>query len=525
MFGAAELCQRTPRAEFDRIAPQLRTELLELQSRLRDADFPVLLLFAGVDGAGKSETVNLINEWLDPHWIVTHAYDDPSDEEAERPTFWRYWRDLPKRGQIGLFLSGWYSRAILDRVYRRSTLAEFNNRLDHIDAFERTLADDGALILKFWMHLGQKRQKRRLKALEADPMQQWRVGKKDWRNWKRYDQFIAAAETAILRTDNGACRWSIIDGLDSRYRSLTVLNILKQSLTAHLELRAERRAAIEAGRAKRAAEREKELRTIHRNIALLESKAEQALETGEAGGATKTVLSALDLSQSLPHDDYAIALRSIRAELARLSHEARQRGISSLCVFEGWDAAGKGSAIRRLSGGLDARTWQVVPIAAPTDEEAAHHYLWRFWRHLPRAGRLVIFDRSWYGRVLVERVENFAEEFEWQRAYAEINDFEEQLLHHGMVLSKFWLHITPDEQYRRFKEREQIVYKQWKLTDEDWRNRAKWGAYESAVNEMVERTSTRHAPWVLIEGNNKNFARIKILRTYAEQLRRRLAQP
>lgn len=489
MFETAELGAKISREEFDEAAEPLRVELLELQGRLREADFPVLVLFAGVDGAGKSETVNLLNSWLDPHWIASHAYEDPSEEERERPAFWRYWRDLPKKGQIGLFTSGWYSRPLLDRVYRRIGGAAFDYRLDHIATFERTLTDDGALILKFWMHLDKKSQKKRLKALEADPLQSWRIGKRDWRNWRRYDKFIEAAEHAIRRTDAGNSRWILVDGSDDHFRALTVLRSLRDALALHLE--------------ERGAARKKEAEDLPTPPAV-------------------SVLDGLDMSKRLPDTDYERELKEQQARLAMLAQQAHARGISTVALFEGWDAAGKGGAIRRLAAGLDARHWQVVPVAAPTDEERAHHYLWRFWRHLPRDGHMLIYDRSWYGRVLVERVEGFARAEEWQRAYAEINNFEEQLLHHGMALAKFWIHITPEEQYKRFQARDSVAYKKWKLTEEDWRNRAKWGAYEAAVHEVVERTSGKAAPWILVEGNDKNFARVKIIRTLADRLEQRL---
>jgi len=481
------------------------------------------MLFAGVDGAGKSESVNLLNEWLDPRWIVTRAYADPSVEESERPHFWRYWRDLPAHGQIGLFLSGWYSQAILDRVYRRSGESDFDYRLDHITAFERTLADDGALILKFWMHLGRSEQKRRLRAFEADPQQSWRVGKRDWRNWRRYDKFVGAAEQAIRRTDSGQCRWTIVDGHDPRHRSLTVLTVLRESLERHLEAR---RLQTQVSAAMTDATRDRradELRAVHDRRAALEQEAQRPGRPDNAAGGAVTILNRLDLARAVPPTDYAEQWHAARSELTHLVQQARQRGIASIMLFEGWDAAGKGSAIRRITASLDARLWQVLPVAAPNDEERAHHYLWRFWRQLPRAGRVLILDRSWYGRVLVERVENLAQPEEWQRAYAEINDFEDQLLHHGSLLMKFWLHISPEEQYRRFKLREQTAYKQWKLTDEDWRNRAKWPDYELAVHEMVERTSTSGARWTLVEGNDKNFARLKILRGLILRFRQRLA--
>jgi polyphosphate kinase 2 (PPK2 family) len=205
-----------------------------------------------------------------------------------------------------------------------------------------------------------------------------------------------------------------------------------------------------------------------------------------------------------------------------LQRRAGKRGVSTILVFEGWDAAGKGGAIRRVTGSLDARDYQVIPIAAPNDEERAHHYLWRFWRHLSRAGRLTIFDRSWYGRVLVERVEGFATEAEYMRGYGEIDHFEEQLVTDGILLLKFWIHISKAEQLKRFRDRSRTSYKQWKITDEDWRNRKRWDDYTVAVNDMVARTSTKIAPWTLVEGNDKNFARIKVLRTLADRLDDRL---
>lgn len=224
------------------------------------------------------------------------------------------------------------------------------------------------------------------------------------------------------------------------------------------------------------------------------------------------------MTQNLDGDDYNQKLQEQRARLSTLHRRAKDKGVSTVLVFEGWDAAGKGGTIRRLTNALNARDYQVIPIAAPTEEERAQHYLWRFWRHLSRAGRVTIFDRSWYGRVLVERVEGFCTDDAWQRAYGEINDFEEQIVEAGHVLCKFWLHITPEEQLARFNQRSEIEYKQWKLTDEDWRNREKWGAYETAVNHMVEQTSTQIAPWTLVEANSKTWARVKVLRTVCDAL-------
>jgi polyphosphate:AMP phosphotransferase len=515
MFEAAELGRTIEKDEYKKQVPILRTELLEVQRQLTPARFPLIVVFAGVDGAGKGETVNLLNAWMDPRWIVTRAYQEPSEEERERPEYWRYWRDLPPRGRIGFFLSSWYSRPILDRVYGRSRTAEFDRQLTRIAAFERNLTDDGALILKFWMHLGKRAQKKRLRTLEKDRLTRWRVTKSQWQHWRMYDKFVAAAERALRRTSTVQAPWIIVEGVDEAYRSVTVATTIRDAI---------RKALAESD----GAHRERTLASSATNqgrrktASVPKSSSPAVVETPHTAKAGPTILSSLDMSQAVAKKDFATELERYQGRLNLLSRKAQAKGVSTILVFEGWDAAGKGGAIRRITGALDARSYQVIPIAAPTDEERAHHYLWRFWRHLSRAGRLTIFDRSWYGRVLVERVEGFATEQEWRRAYSEIGEFEEQLVERGIVLVKYWVHISEDEQLRRFKEREKARYKQWKLTDEDWRNRAKWDDYERAVNDMVEQTSTELAPWTLVEGNDKYFARLKVLKTLCASLERAL---
>ncbi len=501
MFETAELGRTISKSEYREREPVLREQLLEAQGALRESKCPVIVLFAGVDGAGKGDTSNLLNEWMDPRGIVTRAYDAPSQEESERPEFWRYWRDLPPSGGIGVFLSAWYSEPLLDRVYRKISREAFYDRLDEIVSLERTLAADGALILKFWMHLGQTAQRKRLEALEKDPLQKWRVTQKDWDHWKLYDKFIDVAERLILRTSTGEAPWTIVEGVDPRYRSIKVGTTLLEGIRRLLR----ERAAL------------KEMRSTVQDQ---EEKPEHESSPVTLTPHPTTVLSKLDLTRQLAKKTYQKSLQELQGRLNMLHRQARERDISTILVFEGWDAAGKGGAIRRITAGLDARACTVTSIAAPTDEERAHHYLWRFWRHLPRAGRVTIFDRSWYGRVLVERVEGFATEKEWRRAYAEINDFEQHLINRGIVLMKFWIHITKEEQQARFEARQETPYKRWKMTEEDWRNREKWDSYELAVNSMIEKTSTRIAPWVLVEGNNKRFARIKVLRALCETLKR-----
>jgi polyphosphate:AMP phosphotransferase len=503
MFEAAELGRVVSKDDYRQREPLLRAELLAAQNLLREAGgFPVIVVFAGVDGAGKGETVNLLNAWMDPRWIVTRAFAEPSDEERERPPYWRFWRELPPRGRIGLFMSSWYSRPVLDRVYGRIGPSAFQERLNRIVEFEHTLAADGALILKFWMHLDKRGQRKRLKHLEEDPLQRWKVNDLAWKQWRMYDKFIAAAEQAIRQTSRGDAAWMIIEGADARYRSLTVGETIRDALQQRLA----------------------EARDPGPASATRPVRATAAKKATAKPPRVMSILSSLDMSQAVKKADASRLIDLHQGRLNLLQRKAAARGVSTILVFEGWDAAGKGGVIRRTTAALDARDYRVIPIAAPTDEERAHHYLWRFWRHLSRAGRVTIFDRSWYGRVLVERVEGFATEKEWRRAYAEINQFEDQLVSHGIVLVKYWMHVTKDEQLRRFKERQATLHKQWKLTDEDWRNRERWDAYEQAVNDMIEQTSTREAPWTLVAANDKTFARVKVLTTVCDRLERALGR-
>jgi polyphosphate:AMP phosphotransferase len=510
MFKTAELGQKVSKQEYRQLEPVLRQELLQSQFQLKDApDFPVIIVFAGVDGAGKGATVNLLNEWMDPRWLITNAYKKPSEEERERPPYWRYWRDMPPKGQIGLFLSSWYSGPVLDRVYKKLDDAQFSSRLERIVKFENSLTNDGALILKFWMHMSKAAQKSRLRALEKDPLTNWQVTERDWDHWRLYSCFIEVAEQTIMQTSVGGASWTIVEGVDAAHRSLTVGTIIRDAIVNRLE---ETRLA-------------KELQSKLAEEKAASDKQRDASDDIPALSITRTtVLGMLEMSKTIDKRKYRTELKKLQGKLNLLHRQALDKKLSTLMLMEGMDAAGKGGAIRRMTAAMEARNYKVYPFAAPTDEERAQHYLWRFWRHLSRAGRVIIFDRSWYGRVLVERVEGFAGENEWQRAYAEINDFEQQITDHGIILLKYWLHISEDEQLARFKARQETPYKRWKLTDEDWRNREKWDDYEMAAHDMVQRTSTLSAPWHLIEGNDKRYARIKILRIACDAIEAALAK-
>ena len=488
MFESAELGHQIDKATYDSEVPALREALLNTQYELSAAGrFPVIVVIGGVDGAGKGETVNLLNEWMDPRHIHTYAFGEPSDEERERPRMWRFWRALPPRGKVGILFGAWHTDPIVRRAGRKMKAREFNEEIGRIVRFERMLTDEGALLIKLWFHLSKTTQRQRLKALEKDPRTRWRITETDWERFKFYDRFRDVSEYYLRHTSTGEAPWTVIEGLDPRYRSLTVGNLLLASMREHLRT----------------------------------PKTSQATPSSMVSLPpidSRDLLRSLDLSKRVPKGKYNAQLEKWQGRLNLLSRDPRFKDHSVVIVFEGPDAAGKGGGIRRITAALDARQYQGIPIAAPTEEELAQPYLWRFWRHLPRRGRFSIYDRSWYGRVLVERVENLCTEADWMRGYSEINDFEEQLVLNGAVVVKFWMQISKEEQLKRFRLREKTAFKKFKITAEDWRNRKKWDAYQAAADDMIERTSTSLAPWTLVEANDKFHGRIKVLKTLAQRI-------
>jgi polyphosphate:AMP phosphotransferase len=495
MFETAAIGHKIDKATYRAAVPALRAALLEAQVDLFEAKkIPVVVLISGQDGAGKGETINVLYEWMDPRFLTTLAFTEPTDEELERPAMWRYWRSLPPKGRVGIFAGSWYSDPIRQRIQGEISLKELDARADQINRFEAMLVNEGALVLKFWFHLTKQGQEDRLKSLESDPLTAWRVTQWNWDRLKTYDQLQDVAGHLLRITNTAASPWVVVEGTDDRYRSLTVGQILLaaiQDRLAHL----------------------KDPKTQQSPMAPM-------IRVDTDG---RNVLSQMNLELHLDDKPYKNELAQWQGRLAELMRDPRFKERSLVCAFEGADAAGKGGAIRRIGAAMDARQYQVIPVAAPTEEERAQPHLWRFWRHLPRKGRVAIFDRTWYGRVLVERVEGFCSEADWLRAYSEINDFEHEMDDAGVIVVKFWLQISQEEQLRRFKEREQVEFKRFKITEEDWRNREKWGAYQQAICDMVERTSTGTAPWTMVEANDKNYARVKILRTLCERLEAELA--
>jgi AMP-polyphosphate phosphotransferase len=487
MFESAEIGHKVTKDEWRTRAPALRSALLDAQYELlRQSRSPLIVLVNGVDGAGKGETVNILNEWMDPRYIRTEAFGAVADDERDRPEMYRFWQVMPAKGRMGILFGSWYTDPILAHVMGHDGNGRFAHRLERIRHFERMLADEGTGLLKLWFHLSKRAAKSRFKELAEDPKNAWRVARDDWAHLKHYDEFVGVCEQALRKTGTGEAPWLVIEGVDPAYRTLTAAEALLAALKE-----ATKRPAKPAVAASHASAPEVDDRTLLRTF---------------------------DYRRSLERKAYARELEALQARLANLTRDPRFASQSLVMVFEGMDAAGKGSTIRRITQALDARHYRVVPIAAPSDEERAQPYLWRFWRHVPRHGHATIFDRSWYGRVLVERVEKFCAEADWMRGYDEINSFEEQLAESGAIVVKFWMGITPEEQLRRFDERKATPHKQFKITEEDWRNRRKWPEYERAAADMIARTSTDVAPWHVVASDDKLFARIEVLRHLCERL-------
>jgi AMP-polyphosphate phosphotransferase len=488
MFESAEQGHRVSAAAFSRAEPGLRTALLDTQyAVLEQSRFPVVVVIGGVDGAGKGETVNLLTGWMDPRHIHTHAFGRATPEEREHPPMWRFWRTLPSRGRTGIYFDSWYTEPILGHAFGRSGKNDLQRSIEKIFRFEQMLANEGALIIKFWFHLSRKAQKKRFEALEEDPLTRWRVTDTDWKHHKHYRSLRDTSLCVLRATSTPFAPWFVIEATDANYRNLTTARLLLEAMRT--------RPGTDPAAAPRSM-------TAH----------------GPASPRSNSPLVTLDLDKSLSRSRYRIELEKQQGRLNLLSRHSRFRKRGVVAVFEGPDAAGKGGAIRRITASLDARFYQVVPISVPSTEELAHPYLWRFWRHIPRLGRFTLFDRSWYGRVLVERVEGHASEFDWARAFDEIIEFEHQLADGGLIVVKFWLAISNKEQLKRFLARQKTPYKRFKITPDDWRNRANWDAYQAAAEEMIERTSTATAPWRLIEANDKYYARIHVLQNLCERI-------
>ncbi len=479
---------RLSRKEYQAAAARLREELVQLQLRLKHAPFKVLLILAGPEGAGRGTLLQTLAEWLDPRGVETFSWHPPTTEELQHPPQWRFWRALPGIGRIGLYAGSWYTETLREEARNKRALRHVAEESERIRDWEKLLADGGTLILKVWLDLSEEAQGRRLRTLRADPATAWRVTDEDWHHHRLYRRLAKTAALIRRKSDHPGSRWVVVDAEDERRRDLAVGRLLLERVTAH-----ERRCA-----------------------ALPPPRKPRTLAPLRPAGMRR--LARLRLDQEMAEHDYDASRDKWLGRLGPALRAAREAGRAVVFVFEGWDAAGKGGAIRRLTSAADPRDYRVIPVAKPTAEEKHAHYLWRFWRDIPADGRIAVFDRSWYGRVLVERIEGFCREDEWRRAYAEINAFEHELTEHGVIVLKFWLHVSHAEQLRRFREREATPHKRHKMNDEDWRNRRQRAAYEVAVGDMLALTHKPAAPWHLVPADNKRFARIDVLSTAARRL-------
>ncbi|MCA1299557.1 polyphosphate:AMP phosphotransferase [Stappia indica] len=491
MFQAVATPASLSKDEYDALEPALRTDLLGAQIQLiEEKPFSVVIVIAGVDGAGKNEAIARLQEWMDVRHVICNAYDVPSEDERHRPPLWRYWRDLPAKGQTSIVVSSWYNAPLRDRVLGEIDEAELNRRLTAINRFEQLLVDEGVLVLKFWFSLPPDVQKERLKPLKKKARGRRILA--EWTDVRRSAKAQRIFEHAALTTSTAAAPWMVIPSQDPQARDLALGRCVEMALTKRL-------ATTPPAEADEAA---------------------PATAPRLAPCGPSNALASVDLTRSLDKDLYQEELEHWQAELAHLTDKKAFRDMSLVLAFEGNDAAGKGGAIRRVTRPLDPRRYRVHRIAAPAEEELARPYLWRFWRRAPRLGHTAIFDRSWYGRVLVERVEGYCSEADWRRAYGEINEFEAELGEADTLVVKFWLAISKQEQLARFEAREQIPYKQFKITEDDWRNRLKWDAYAEAAEEMIARTSTPRAPWNVVAAEDKRHARVTVLRTLCDALKR-----
>ncbi len=495
MLEKLDLSKSMSKADYKKKMAEVQPKLAKLQRDCKDLDIPVMIAFEGYASAGKGVQIAELLNALDPRGFEVFPVKRETEEEEMHPFLWRFWTRQPAKGRFAIYDSSWYRKVLQDRFNGKTKKKDLENAYTSICDFEEELTAGGMVIIKIFLAIDQKEQHKRQKRLLKSPDTAWRVSKGDLRQNEHFDEYQQMHEEAIARTDTEYAPWYIVEATNRRYAASkvydTVIRVLENKVN---EVRAQKESGYEPEK--------------------------DPCLTGEY----ESVLDKVDLSLSYTKEEYKKKLNYLQNRIQKLHSEIYEKRIPVVIGFEGWDAAGKGGAIKRLTQKMDPRGYVVHPTSAANDFERAHHYLWRFWNAMPKAGHITVFDRTWYGRVMVERLEGFCSKDEWQRAYKEINAMEKDLTDDGYIVIKFWLQIDKDEQARRFKAREEDPEKQYKITDEDWRNREKWGMYEEAVNEMLLRTSTPQAPWVVVEGDNKYYARIKVLQTVVDAIEQRLEQ-
>jgi polyphosphate:AMP phosphotransferase len=500
MLDQVDLKQKLPRNRYKELMPELDIRLGTLQRRAIQANLPVVLLFEGWEAAGKGELINRVVRVLDPRHFTVIPVDELAADQFKHPHPWRFWTRIPARGRMTVFDRGFGRKLLRDRLGKGTKKDKLRDRYEEINSFVRQLTADGYVIIRLFLHISEKEHLKRFDKLKHARKTGCAITETDRLVPRDYKKLLRAVDDLLENTHTEDAPWHVIAAEDRRFATVTIFETICRALEKSLNERDTSQRSDAA------------VDTVDATM----KGSEDSARTGEG------ILDNVDLLQTVSHEEYGKRLDRYQAKMGKFQYHAYKKEIPVVIVYEGWDAAGKGGNIKRLTQGLDPRGYEVVPIAAPNDIEKRHHYLWRFWREMPKAGRITIFDRSWYGRVMVERVEGFCTEAEWRRAYDEINEMEYQLTRFGTVLVKFWIHIDREEQLKRFKEREKTPHKQWKITDEDWRNREKWDAYKVAVEEMLARTSTKHAPWTIVESNSKHFARLKALKTVIGAIKKKL---
>ena len=495
MLEQIDLTKTMEKEAYREEIAQMELTLARMQRACKEQKIPVIIIFEGFDAAGKGLQINKLIHPLDPRGFHVYAMKKETKTEQMYPFLWRFWTKTPEKGRIAIFDTSWYRHVSVDFFEKKLSKEERNLAYQEINTFERTLTDDGAVLIKLFLHISKKDQKKRFEKLLESKETAWRVSREDLERNKNYDGYKSILENMLEQTETEYAPWTIVEATDKKYATAkiyaTVIHQLEEALKK---------------------------RTVQKEEKQTE-KQEKKQKLFEA-----SVLSNADLSCSYTKEEYKERLQKLQKKIAVLHSELYRRRIPVVLGFEGWDAGGKGGAIKRLTEFMDPRGYVVNPTAAPTEVEKNHHYLWRFWQNMPKAGHIAIFDRTWYGRVMVERLEGFCSENDWKRAYNEINEFEKELHDWGAVIIKFWVQIDKDTQLERFNERQNTPQKQWKITDEDWRNREKWDQYEDAVNEMIQKTSTTYAPWHILESVDKRYARIKALKIVIEELEKALGK-
>ncbi len=491
MFEKLDLSRTIDDSTFARKMAPLYPRLGVLQRLLWDQRVPIIIVVEGWNASGITMVIDELIRFLDPRGFSLHSIGSPTDEERTRPLLWRFWIRTPARGRMAIFARSWYSRSLAEQASGIDWKSRIRHSIEDINRFERQLADDGAVILKFFLHISKEEQKRRLEEREKDALTSWMITQGDWDFHHHYDSYRPIIEHYIRGTDRPYAPWTAVGATDPNQTRLRVYT------------------------------------TVIRRLEKKRRELEERRKPGDAVEIRKPSRVRIKRSPfppvTCPKNEYEKILSRYQDQVRNLQYWLFKRRIPLIIIYEGWDAAGKGGNIMRLVRYMNPRGYDVVPVGRPDQTELDHHYLWRFYQRFPRAGHITIFDRSWYGRVLVERVEGYCTKPEWKRAYQEINEMEESYIGSGGGLVKFWMEVSRDEQRRRFMARQDDPLKEWKMTDEDWRNRGKWREYEDAVDEMLARTSTKHAPWTVIESDDKYYARLKALRTvidYSDQLLR-----